>query len=234
MFLPSILNVGAHALHGLPKKTCHQQRWWRMSLVRSAVPNPVYHYRPLDPRIQGWTIFDNLFLLNGTVFVVTDTPERIPDRAAITSKGLKIANGAEAVAARLPTDRELRVISTIKAQELLGDGADLIDGTTVRYCCQQAAPHPSPDTRFSGSSMIHHNCTLLQLCSRDLAKCRILLSSSASHIITIGLPSSSLGSGGHTLHWTHPSLPMDHPCFLPYVVSGSPMRTPTTGETIQI
>jgi len=69
-------------------------------------------------------------LLNGTVFVVTDDPMSIPDRNTIISTGIKIANGAEAVAARLPTDRELRVITTGEAQELFGTGADLIDGTT--------------------------------------------------------------------------------------------------------
>lgn len=83
--------------------------------------------------MQGWTIFDNLFLLNGTVFVVTDDPEFIPDRKTITSAGIKIENGPEATAARLPTDRDLRVISVGEAQELFGTSADLMDGTTVRH-----------------------------------------------------------------------------------------------------
>ena len=76
-------------------------------------------------------MFDNLFLLNGTVFVVTDDPESVPDRKTITSTGVKIENGAEAIAARLPTDRELRVITIAEAQELFGTSADLMDGITV-------------------------------------------------------------------------------------------------------
>lgn len=87
-----------------------------------------------DACTQGWTIFDNLFLLNGTVFVVTDDPESAPDRKTITSTGLKIENGDEARTARLPTDRELRVITIDEAQELFGTSADIIDGTTVRRC----------------------------------------------------------------------------------------------------
>ena len=81
---------------------------------------------------QGWTIFDNLFLLNGTVFVVSDDPESVPDRNTITSTGLKIANGDEAIAARLPTDREFRVITVDEAQVLFGTSANIVDGTTVR------------------------------------------------------------------------------------------------------
>ncbi|KAG8221356.1 hypothetical protein J3R82DRAFT_1528 [Butyriboletus roseoflavus] len=80
--------------------------------------------------VPGWTIFDNLFLLNGTVFVVTDDPESVPDPKTITSKGINILNGPEAVASRLPTDREFRIITTYEAQELFGTSADLIDGTT--------------------------------------------------------------------------------------------------------
>lgn len=85
-----------------------------------------------DACVQGWTIFDNLFLLNGTVFVVSDDPESVPDRKTITSTGIKVANGADAVAARLPTDREFRVVTSDEAQELFGTSAELVDGTTVR------------------------------------------------------------------------------------------------------
>jgi hypothetical protein len=76
-------------------------------------------------------MFDNLYLLNGTVFIVTDEPNTVPDRKTITSTAVKIDNGAVAVASRLPTDRELRVISTDDARELFGASPVLIDGATV-------------------------------------------------------------------------------------------------------
>ena len=76
-------------------------------------------------------------MLNGTVFVVTDDPDFVPDRNTITSTGINIENGAQAIAARLPTDREFRVVTPDEAQELFGTSADLVDGTTVRGLRQQ-------------------------------------------------------------------------------------------------
>ena len=75
--------------------------------------------------------------MNGTVYVVIDDPEFVPDRNTITSTGVNIGNGAEAIAARLPTDREFRVIMPDEARELFGTSADLVDGTTVRGLRQQ-------------------------------------------------------------------------------------------------
>jgi hypothetical protein len=106
--------------------TTESERWrTRVTWTSSRVPlTTVVSHAP------GWTIFDNLFLLNGTVFVVTDDTEFVPDRNTITSTGVNIKNGAEAIAARLPTDREFRVITPDEAQELFGTSADLVDGTT--------------------------------------------------------------------------------------------------------
>lgn len=80
---------------------------------------------------SGWTIFDNLYVMNGTVFVVTDAPETIPPRKTLTSTGIEIKGSPELVKARLPTDREMRIISPEHAIELFGSGATLIDGITV-------------------------------------------------------------------------------------------------------
>lgn len=79
----------------------------------------------------GWTIFDNLFVLNGTVFVVTDFPSSIPDRLTITSTAVDIFNGEDAVNSRTPGDREMQIISTSQAQRLFGSSAESIDGVTV-------------------------------------------------------------------------------------------------------
>ncbi|KIK22693.1 hypothetical protein PISMIDRAFT_102007 [Pisolithus microcarpus 441] len=78
----------------------------------------------------GWTIFDNLYVMNGTIFVVTDKPETIPPRKLLTSTGVEIKNDPELIAARLPTDREMRIISVAEARELFGSGASLVDGVT--------------------------------------------------------------------------------------------------------
>ncbi|KAH0829221.1 hypothetical protein J3R83DRAFT_2785 [Lanmaoa asiatica] len=73
------------------------ERWrTRVTWTSKQVPSTT-----IVSHVPGWTIFDNLFLLNGTVFVVTDDPESVPDRQTITSTGVRIDNGAEAAAAHL-------------------------------------------------------------------------------------------------------------------------------------
>lgn len=80
----------------------------------------------------GWTIFDRLYILKGVVYIVSDEPTAVPDVQFIYSKGLFIENGATAEEARLPTDKEIRVISTHEARRLFGTGAQVIDGVNVR------------------------------------------------------------------------------------------------------
>ncbi|KAH7907338.1 hypothetical protein BJ138DRAFT_992229, partial [Hygrophoropsis aurantiaca] len=80
----------------------------------------------------GWTVFDNLYVLNGTVFVVTDKPGLIPDRALMTSTAVKIGNGKEMVEARIPGDAEMRIVSTAQAKALFGRSVELLDGVSVR------------------------------------------------------------------------------------------------------
>ncbi|KIK36942.1 hypothetical protein CY34DRAFT_810851 [Suillus luteus UH-Slu-Lm8-n1] len=80
--------------------------------------------------VPGWTIFDNLFVLNGTVFVVTDFPSSIPDRLTITSTAVDIFNGEDAVNSRTPGNREMQIISTDQAQRLFGSSAESMDGVT--------------------------------------------------------------------------------------------------------
>jgi hypothetical protein len=81
---------------------------------------------------RGWTIFDKMYIFNGTVYLVSDEPETFPDRKFMTSSGAIIENTAESVAARMPTDKDLRIISTSAARKLFGTGANRIQGVTVR------------------------------------------------------------------------------------------------------
>lgn len=81
--------------------------------------------------VPGWTMFDRLYSLNGTLYVVTDEPETIPARRMMISTAAMIANGPVAEAKRVPTDKEMRIISTATAKELFGLGADRMDGVTV-------------------------------------------------------------------------------------------------------
>ncbi|TFY74287.1 hypothetical protein EWM64_g9724, partial [Hericium alpestre] len=80
--------------------------------------------------LAGWTTFDNLYLLNGTLYLVTNEPHIIPDRKFMISKGIPIENGAEAEAARLPSDREMQIITQDEAKKLFGTGANRMQGVT--------------------------------------------------------------------------------------------------------
>lgn len=93
--------------------------------------------------VPGWTIFDRLYALNGTLYVVTDDPASIPNRNFTISTAPRIANGPVEVAKRIPTDKELQVISTTDARTLFGSGADVLDGVTVWLVVlvQSTAPH---------------------------------------------------------------------------------------------
>jgi hypothetical protein len=73
-----------------------------------------------------------MYILNGTVLVVSDQPENIPDRNMITSAGIPVENGPIEEAKRIPTDKDLRTISTKEAKRMFGNGAEIIDGVTVR------------------------------------------------------------------------------------------------------
>ena len=81
---------------------------------------------------QGWTIIDKMYIFNGTIFLVSDEPEIFPDRKYITSSGVNIESIPELAAARLPTDDDMRIISTNTARKLFGTGANRVQGVTVR------------------------------------------------------------------------------------------------------
>jgi hypothetical protein len=81
--------------------------------------------------LQGWTVFDNLYLFNGTLFIVTDEPQQVPDRMLITSSGVALSNGPADVASRTPTDEDMQIISSAKAAEIFGSYASRMDGTSV-------------------------------------------------------------------------------------------------------
>jgi hypothetical protein len=79
--------------------------------------------------VLGWTIFDRLYILNGTVYVVSDDPEKPPVRYNMTSNGGKIEGGIPGE----PTDWDMRITATKEAKYLFGSGASIIDGVTVRH-----------------------------------------------------------------------------------------------------
>ena len=79
----------------------------------------------------GWTIFDRLYVLEGTVIVVTDSPELIPNPQEIISKGQKIQDENVNLQQLEPTEKEFKIISTEEAKLLFGSSSIRISGISV-------------------------------------------------------------------------------------------------------
>jgi hypothetical protein len=68
----------------------------------------------------GWTIFRNLYMAGGTLFILTPNPESFPDIKFMTSTGLPAVNSPESIAERMPTARDLAFISPEEAHRRWG------------------------------------------------------------------------------------------------------------------
>lgn len=70
-------------------------------------------------------------MFNGTIFIVTDTPEVVPDTKYITSTGVEMKNTPEMKMRRLPTDQDIRVVTPAEAQSIFNTNvASRIPGTS--------------------------------------------------------------------------------------------------------
>ncbi|EKM79326.1 hypothetical protein AGABI1DRAFT_74269 [Agaricus bisporus var. burnettii JB137-S8] len=92
--------------------------------------NPVPQTK-LVAHVPGWTIFDRLYVFKGVVYIVSDDEGSLPHVQFILSRGIQIENGQEAELGRLPTDEDIRIISTEEARRLFGVGASILDGVTL-------------------------------------------------------------------------------------------------------
>ncbi|TDL23888.1 hypothetical protein BD410DRAFT_786555 [Rickenella mellea] len=77
----------------------------------------------------GWNIFDQLYLLNGTLYIVSSNPPTsFPELRLMYSTGREVRNGKEEELKRFPTDKDIRIISLTEARTLFGTSATRIDG----------------------------------------------------------------------------------------------------------
>lgn len=91
------------------------------------------------------------------MYIVSDEPSQVPELRFVYSKGLFIKNGAVNEAARLPTDEDIKIISTREAKKLFGTGAQIIDGVTVS--CPPCLGFVAHVLTPSSLSMTRLNCT---------------------------------------------------------------------------
>lgn len=68
----------------------------------------------------GWTVFRNLYMSNGTIYIVTSRPSKFPDITLITSTGLPAENTPENIAARIPTAEDMAFVTPEEARDLWG------------------------------------------------------------------------------------------------------------------
>jgi hypothetical protein len=109
-------------------------------------PSPIPDIKHEIPQTElvshapGWTIFRNLYMADGTLFVVTSNPDAFPDIKLITSTGLPAENTPESIAERMPTSRDMSIISPEEARRRWGGDQSTgepnrifpIEGSTVR------------------------------------------------------------------------------------------------------
>jgi hypothetical protein len=105
----------------------------------NAVHNPVHHAVPTVPKSTawpdlstglphtkllrhgaGWTIFENVYMSNGTMYIITDNPSAWPKQRMMIDTGITALNTPENIAAREPTEYDLDWISPKDAETRWG------------------------------------------------------------------------------------------------------------------
>ncbi|EKM54175.1 uncharacterized protein PHACADRAFT_257832 [Phanerochaete carnosa HHB-10118-sp] len=79
----------------------------------------------IEAHAPGWTVFKNLYMANGTLFIVTPHPSsEFPDIKFITSTGLPAENTPENIAARMPTAKDIDFLTPAQARQRWGSSLD--------------------------------------------------------------------------------------------------------------
>ena len=107
----------------------------------------------------GWSIFRNLYMSDGALLIVTSRPSQFPDIPLMISTSLVAYATPESIAERMPTSRQMDIISPAEARRrwagepLLGEKNRIypIDGSTVS---SRRSPKPAS-----------HVLTVLSTCS---------------------------------------------------------------------
>ncbi|THH05519.1 hypothetical protein EW145_g4737 [Phellinidium pouzarii] len=133
-YIPTSNSV-SHVLDGANENASHGVQ--NSVAVSNTYPEPRLTWTDAVPEtkmlhhVPGWTVFDRLYLFEGTIFIVTSTPEAIPERKLITSSGYDIFNEPEEIRKRLPSDKDIRVVTPAEAQRIFNThSASHIDGAS--------------------------------------------------------------------------------------------------------
>ncbi|KAB5591852.1 hypothetical protein CTheo_4717 [Ceratobasidium theobromae] len=81
----------------------------------------------------GWTIFENVYMSNGTLYLITENPSDWPQRRMIIDTGITALNTLENIAAREPTEYDLDWISPKEAEARWGKRIWPVPEFTILY-----------------------------------------------------------------------------------------------------
>ncbi|KAG9078831.1 hypothetical protein FS749_009101 [Ceratobasidium sp. UAMH 11750] len=81
----------------------------------------------------GWTIFENVYMSNGTMYIISDDSSGWPTRRMMTDTGITALNTPENIAAREPTKYDLDWITPKEAEERWGTRIWAVPDFTLLY-----------------------------------------------------------------------------------------------------
>ncbi|CAE6342091.1 unnamed protein product [Rhizoctonia solani] len=116
------------------------------------IHNPIQHFVPSTPTKTswpdlstglpltklvkhgaGWTIFENIYMSNGTMYIISDDPSRWPKRRMMIDTGITALNTPANIAAREPTEYDLDWISPKDAEARWGKRVWAVPDFTILY-----------------------------------------------------------------------------------------------------
>lgn len=95
--------------------------------------NPVWELSEttIVEHVPGWTVFRDIYMNNGTLFIVSSSPSSFPETRYMTSTGLAAETTPENIAAREPTQWNMDFLTPAEASERWGASPEERRITTV-------------------------------------------------------------------------------------------------------
>ncbi|KAJ6570957.1 hypothetical protein DFH09DRAFT_916709 [Mycena vulgaris] len=112
------------------------KQWHRITPVRPSKPSPqpppsAFRWTPTTipsgAHVHGFTVLDNIYLRNGTFYVVSTDPASLPSRERMLSRPVQGMDGVDTT----PGDGELQLIRPSNAARILGEHVTHIEGFSV-------------------------------------------------------------------------------------------------------
>lgn len=79
----------------------------------------------------GWTVYRDIYMANGTLFILTSQPSDFPEIRQMASTPLIAEASPENIAAREPSDQVMKFITPIEARRLWGGDLNRGEGNRV-------------------------------------------------------------------------------------------------------